>query len=256
MTISQRPSLLPPPRVALVGDRSPDVQAHTRIPAIIDFVNASAGDPVEVYWLHSTAVTSPLDVARFDGVWVVPGSPYESMSGVLTAIEGARLAGVPLLGTCGGFQHILIEFARNVCGLVDVAHAEVGPGADKQLIVPLACSLLGEEAVVVVAPGTKAAQAIGAGPVTERYFCRYGLDQAYIAPLESAGLVFSGRDEAGDPRLVELPGHPFYLGSLFQPELSSGPGWAHPLIIAFAAAVREHAHPGSRSGALAAGRPA
>jgi CTP synthase (UTP-ammonia lyase) len=53
--------------------------------------------------------------------------------------------------------------------------------------------------------------------------------------------VVSGRDERGDVRVAELPGHPFCLGSLFQPELSSDPTWVHPLIVGFAAAVRSHA---------------
>jgi CTP synthase (UTP-ammonia lyase) len=245
-----------PPRLALVGDRSLDVQAHARIPSIIDFVNASPGDPIEVYWLRSASVTQPGDVAGFDGVWVIPGSPYESMTGVLLAIEGTRTSGVPFLGTCGGFQHLLLEFARNVCGLGDVAHAEVDPHADAQLITLLDCSLLGEEAAVVVGPGTRAAEAMGAGPVTERYFCRFGLNVDYLQVLLTKGLVFSGTDEHGDPRIAELPGHPFFVGSLFQPELSSGATWAHPLIVAFAAAVREHASSSSRTVVVASGVPA
>jgi CTP synthase (UTP-ammonia lyase) len=245
-----------PPRLALVGDRSLDVQAHGRIPSIVDFVNSSSGDPIEVYWLDSSSLSQPADVTGFNGVWVIPGSPYENMAGVLSAIEGARSSGIPLLGTCGGFQHLLLEFAHNVCGLEGVAHGEVAPGADKQLITPLDCSLLGEEATVVVVPGTKAAQAMGAGPVTERFFCRFGLNLDYLEVLVANGLVFSGRDERGDPRIAELPGHPFFVGSLFQPELSSGPGWAHPLIVAFAAAVREHAQSSSRTRAVAAGAPA
>ena len=217
-----------PPRLALVGDRSLDVQAHAHIPSIVDFVNSSSEDPIEIYWLHSRSVRQPDDIAGFDGVWVVPGSPYDSMDGVLWAIQGARTSGIPFLGTCGGFQHLLLEFARNVCGLGHVAHAEVDPDAAYPLITPLDCSLLGEEATVVVSPGTKAAEAMGAGPVTERYFCRFGLNLHYLQVLEVNGLVFSGRDEHGDPRIAELPRHPFFVGSLFQPELSSGRGWAHP----------------------------
>jgi CTP synthase (UTP-ammonia lyase) len=236
-----------------VGDRSLDVQAHARIPSIVDFVNASSGDPIEIYWLHSSSVLQPGDIAGFDGVWVVPGSPYDSMDGVLAAIHGARSASIPFLGTCGGFQHLLLEFARNVCGLSHVVHAEVDPDAAAPLIAALDCSLLGEEATVVVAPGTKAAEAMGAGPVTERYFCRFGLNLDYLQVLETNGLVFSGRDERGDPRIAELRGHPFFVGSLFQPELASGPGWAHPLIVAFAAAVREHAHSSSREQLVVSG---
>jgi CTP synthase (UTP-ammonia lyase) len=230
-----------PPRLALVGDRSPDVQAHARIPLLVEALQDGSGAAIELYWLHSTMVTKAADVAGFDGIWAVPGSPYQSEAGVLAAIEAARTNAIPFLGTCGGFQHLLLEFARNVCGLHKASNAEVDPSAEQLLIVPLECSLLGEEAAVTIVAGSAAAAAMGAGPSTERYFCRYGLAGGYLELLESYGLVVSGRDELGEARVVELPGHPFYVASLFQPELSSDPTWVHPLIAAFAAAVRGHA---------------
>ena len=235
------PTAPPPPRLALVGDRSPAVAAHARIPAVLDSPALGAAEPIELYWLHSTTLTGTDDVAGFDGVWVVPGCPYANRDGVLAAIEAARTGGIPFLGTCGGFQHLLMEFARHVCGLASVEHAEEQPDAADLLIVPLRCSLLGEEATVIVAPGTTAAAAMGAGPTTERFFCRYGLSPSYLPMLEAGGLVMSGRDERGDARIAELPDHPFFVGSLFQPELSSDTTWVHPLIAAFAAAVRAHA---------------
>lgn len=231
----------PPPRLALVGDRTPSVQAHARIPRLVEALGIGAGDPVELYWLASGAVESPADVAGFDGIWVVPGSPYEHRDGVLAAIQAARLGGIPFLGTCGGFQHLLLEFARHVCGLPRAENAEERPASTDLLIVPLECSLLGEEAAVVVEAGTLAAALMGAGPAVERFFCRYGLDEAYLETLVAHGLVVSGRDSTGAVRLVELPGHPFFLGSLFQPELSSDETWVHPLIGGFIAAVRDHA---------------
>lgn len=230
-----------PPRLALVGDRSASVRAHRRIPGLVEALGIGAGDPVELYWLHSTAIAEPADLDGFDGIWVVPGSPYENRDGVLAAITAARRGGVPLLGTCGGFQHLLLEFARNVCGLDGAENAEQHPEAPELLIVPLECSLLGEEATVVVEPGTLAAGLMGAGATVERFFCRYGLESSYVSTLQQHGLVVSGRDAAGSVRLVELPGHPFFLGSLFQPELSSDSAWIHPLIAGFAAAVRAHA---------------
>jgi CTP synthase (UTP-ammonia lyase) len=231
----------PPPRLALVGDRSPSVQAHQKIPALIDALTTATGPAIEVYWLHSADVAAPDDVAGFDGVWVIPGSPYRNPDGVLTAIKAARTRRIPFLGTCAGFQYLLLEFARDVCGLRGVQSAEDTPEAAEQLIVPLECSLFGEEAGVIVEPGTLAAAIMGTGPATERYFCRYGLNGGYLATLEGHGLVISGRDERGDVRLAELPGHPFCVGSLFQPELSSDPTWVHPLIASFAAAVRARA---------------
>jgi CTP synthase (UTP-ammonia lyase) len=178
---------------------------------------------------------------------VVPGSPYSNPDGVFAAIEAARAEGIPLLGTCGGFQHLLLEFARHVCGLAGVENAEDHPGAVGALIVPLVCSLLGEEATVIVKAGTLAASVMGPGPCTERFFCSYGLEERYVGALEQHGLVVSARDEAGAVRMAELPGHPFFIGSLFQPELSSDQTWTHPLVHAFADAVRAHALSGARA---------
>ena len=87
----------------------------------------------------------------------------------------------------------------------------------------------------MITPGTVAADAMGPGPTTERYFCRYGLNADYVEILQRHGLVFSGRDTSGEVRVAELPDHPFCVASLFQPELSSDPTWVHPLIAAFAA---------------------
>jgi CTP synthase (UTP-ammonia lyase) len=230
---------LSPPRIALVGDRSDSVKAHSRIPGIIAALSSPGAEPIEPYWVSSTAVESSADVEGFDGVWVVPGSPYESADGVITAIETARRGGIPLLGTCGGFQYILIEFARHVCGLGAAGHAEVDPDGPDLLLVPLVCKLFGEEDEVVIAEGTTAAEAMGAGPTSERYFCRFGLDRSHEPTLTGHGLVISGRDRGGDARVVELPGHPFLVGTLFQPELSSDSTWVHPLIAAFCRAVRE-----------------
>ena len=224
-------------RIAVVGDRSEHVRAHSRIPVAL----RHSGFAVEPVWVGTSEVSAPADLAGFDGVWLVPGSPYANRDGALAAVTSARTAGVPFLGTCGGFQHALLELARNVCDLfVDHAEHPLDAGADA-LIVPLSCSLVGAESTVVVRPGTFAATLLGAGPRVERFFCSYGLDDRFRAALQGAGLVFAADDEEGDARMVELPGHPFFVASLFQPELSSDETWVHPLIRAFAGAVVEHA---------------
>ncbi len=235
----KNPHTLPDSR--LVGDRSASVEAHNRIPSLIAALAGDQAEPIEPYWLPSTTIEAERDISGFDGVWVVPGSPYQSADGVRTAIESARTLGIPLLGTCGGFQQLVIEFARNVCGLREVEHAETHPESAHLLIAPLACTLFGEEATVVIEPGTIAARAMGAGPATERYFCRFGINRSYEDVLAAGGMVMSGRDPAGEVRVVELRDRPFFVGSLFQPELSSDATFVHPLIAAFAAAVRDRA---------------
>jgi CTP synthase (UTP-ammonia lyase) len=93
----------------------------------------------------------------FDGLWCVPGSPYASMEGALNAIRQARESGLPFLGTCGGFQHALIEVARDLLGLADADHSESNPGGDVLLIDRLSCSLVGARGRLHVVAGSRLA---------------------------------------------------------------------------------------------------
>ncbi|MHB9854321.1 CTP synthase C-terminal region-related (seleno)protein [Streptomyces krungchingensis] len=227
-------------RIALVGDRSPTVVSHTRVPLLLDALAHRDRIVLDAYWIPSEDAEDATAVHGFDAVWVLPGSPYRSEAGVLTAIRTAREEGIPFLGTCGGFQHALLEYARDVCGLTRVAHAENDPGADDFLIEPLACSLVGHEAAVTVEPGSLAQSLIGAERTVERYFCSYGPSR-HLDTLRARGLRFSGHDQDGQVRIAELPGHPFFLATLFQPELSGDGSRPHPLIRALARAAVEHA---------------
>lgn len=229
------------PRIALVGDRSDSVRAHPKISALLANLGGAGNERFDAYWLHSSTLDDDTDLSGFDGIWGVPGSPYANVEGVLSAIRTARTQAIPYLGTCAGSQHLLLEFARNECGLNGVEHGEVNPDGEALLLVPLECSLLGVEDAVTVNPGTRAGEIMGAGQTTERFFCRFGMNRDYLQILQANGLVVSAVDAGGDMRIVELPGHPFFLGTLFQPELSSDETWIHPIIRAFADAVITHA---------------
>jgi len=230
--------------VALVGDRSASIRAHARIPQLLDALRDQEGIALDAYWIPTPDAESR-DLTGFDAIWLVPGSPYASEDGAVAAVRTAREQGIPYFGTCGGFQHAMLEYARDECGLGRVQHAENlsarGAAADLAdlLIVPLECSLLGHEEAVMVVPGTLAASIIGPGRRTERYHCAYGLNDAYTAALAGAGLRFSGFDDSGQARIIEVPGHPFFLATLFQPELNEGTR-PHPFITAFARAAAEH----------------
>ncbi|NUS25668.1 MAG: hypothetical protein HOV92_15805 [Streptomyces sp.] len=227
-------------RIALVGDRSPDVASHARVPLLLDSLAERDRLVLDAYWIPSEEAADADAVSGFDAVWVLPGSPYRSEEGVLAAIRTARVAGIPFLGTCGGFQHALLEYARDVCGLARVAHAENDPDADDFLVEPLACSLVGHEGVVSIEPGSLAQAVIGSERTVERYFCAYGPSR-HLDTLRAHGLRFSGYDEDGHVRVVELPGHPFFLASLFQPELSGDGSRPHPMVRALARAAVAHA---------------
>ena len=229
-------------RIALVGDRSPHVRSHVRVPGLLDRLRDRDNLDFDAYWIPTDQVDEALE--GFDGIWLLPGSPYRSEAGAITAIRIARESGIPFLGTCAGFQHAMLEFARNVCGAAEVQHGESTPDADDLLIVPLACSLDGHEGAIQVTPGTRAAALLGAERSMERYHCSYGLDTTRLGLLREHGLVFSGYDDEGDPRIAELPDHPFYLATLFQPELAGDGTRPHPFIQAFARAAAQRADVG------------
>lgn len=224
-------------RIALVGDRSDAVRSHTRIPHLLDALRARDGLDLEAYWIPTQDADQAMD--GFDAIWVLPGSPYRSEAGAVAAIRTARESGIPFLGTCGGFQHALLEFARHVCGLDRAAHAENSPDAadEDTVIVPLACSLEGHEGPVRITPGSRAAGLIGADRTQARYHCGYAPNPDHLDVLREHGLAFTGTDESGEVRIAELPAHPFFLATLFQPELDGDGSRAHPLITGLAEAA-------------------
>jgi CTP synthase (UTP-ammonia lyase) len=229
-----------PARVALVGDRSPNVRAHARIPVIIEALRQRDGLVLDAYWIPTEDVTED-DLSGFDAIWLTPGSPYRNPEGAIAAARTARERAIPFLGTCGGFQHALVEFARDVCGL-DVGHPEYLPEDQRSdprdfLIIPLACSLVGHEGAVRFTPGTLAEGILGTERTIERYHCSFGLNPDYLDTLSEHGLRFTGHDDDGQVRVAELPGHPFFLATLFQPELAGAGTRPHPIVRALAAAA-------------------
>jgi CTP synthase (UTP-ammonia lyase) len=225
--------------IGLVGDRSDAVPAHLAIPLALENAAAELGIAAAYEWVPSDRIRSASRVAAFDGLWCVPGSPYRSMEGALLAIRCAREGQIPFLGTCGGFQHAVIEYARNVLGWQDATHAETDSTATLAVISPLSCGVLSGSGSVHLLAGTRIAAAYGADEATEEYLCSYGVNPDFRASLVAGPLRESARDDTGDLRGVELDGHPFFVATLFQPERAALRGGAAPLVTAFLAACAE-----------------
>jgi len=231
-----------PVRVGLVGDRRPDVVAHGAIPKALELAARATGRNVETRWFATDAPAAEWSrLSDCGAVWCVPGSPYADTDRALAAIRLARELGTPFLGTCGGFQHALLEYARNVLGLRDADHAESNPDAALPLIAPLACSLKGASGRVLLANGSRVRALYGRETADEDYHCGYGLNARYRDLLDGGALRPVGFDENGEVRAVELAGHPFFVATLYQPERSALAGRAHPLIVAYVTAAAERA---------------
>lgn len=229
-------------RIGLVGDRNEEVVAHRAIPLALARAARDLDVTLDVQWLATDTIESSAVISSFDGLWCVPASPYRSMDGALLAIRHAREAGVPFLGTCGGFQHAVVEYARHVLGWADADHAETAPGASRAVIAPLECALVEVTGALHFVTGTKLAAAYGGQPATEGYHCRYGLNPAFRTALVAGPLRAAALDDAADVRAVELDAHPFFVATLFQPERAALQGQPAPPVSAFVRACARSAN--------------
>jgi CTP synthase (UTP-ammonia lyase) len=229
-------------RIALVGDRDDSVPAHRAIPLALRLAARDLATSVEPTWLPTETIDEQRFAAdAYDAVWCVPASPYRGTAGALRAIRSARELGVPFLGTCGGFQHAVLEYARNLLGLAGAAHAELEPDAELLVVTPLECALVEARGAVRFAAGSRLARAYGAEGTVAEYHCRYGLAPGVRERLEANGLRVTATDDAHDARAVELDAHPFYVATLFQPERTALRGETPPLARALVEAAAHHA---------------
>ena len=224
-------------RIGLVGDYDASVPAHQAIPRALALAEEALNAPIAFRWLPTDTIDSDATLAQFDALWCVPASPYRSMEGALRAIRFARTQPRPFLGTCGGFQHAVLEYARNVLGWADADHAESSPDAVRPVIAPLICSLVEVTDRVRLHPGSRIAAAYGASEAIEGYRCRYGLNPAFREAFLAGPLRVAAEDDAGDVRALELESHPFFVATLFQPERAALAGRLPPLVEAFARAA-------------------
>lgn len=218
--------------LALIGDYNPAVIAHQAIPVALQQAADTLGLSVHVQWLDTDSITPTRELHGFDGFWCVPASPYRDTDGALRAIRFAREQRRPFLGTCGGFQHAVLEYARHVLGWADAEHGELAPEAKRAVITPLSCTLVEATDTVRLAPYTRIAEAYGTLDIHEGYRCRYGVNPDFASALLEGDLIPSGHDSVGDLRAVELLDHPFFVATLFQPERAALKGVTPPLALA------------------------
>jgi CTP synthase (UTP-ammonia lyase) len=227
-------------RIALVGDFDPTVTAHRAIPQALQISADRLGVEVAPIWVH-TATIDPTCAGQFSeyaALWCVPASPYASMSGALWAIRSARELPRPFLGTCGGFQHAVLEYMRHVLGHTVADHAETSPDAAMPVISRLTCSLVEQTGEVLLHDGSRLREIYGTHKADEEYHCNFGLNPEYTNLLTGrSDLRVAATDRTGAVRAIELVGHPFFVATLFQPERSGLRGIEHPLVTAFVAAA-------------------
>ena len=219
--------------IVALGDRDTSYLTHREVDAALDLFPPGAG----ARWV-ATDSSEARDLSAASGVWLLPGTPYLDADAAFGAIRHCLTTGTPFLGTCGGFQHAVVELARSRAGIADAAHEESDPDAVDPVVSRLVCSLYGEVRTVTPRPGTRFAAIHGLEPFDGFHFCGYGVTPGTVAPLERAGVVMGATAPDVGVEAIELPDHPFFLATAFQPQVGAGAAdRLDPLIAAFVAAA-------------------
>lgn len=218
------------------------------------FVHAGAMNEckVQVVPIHSESLT-PENVAEklinLDGLLVAPGFGNRGIEGKIVAVQHARETGLPFFGICLGMQMAVIEYGRNVLGIKDAHSTEMQPDTEGAVI-----NMMEEQKKITqkggtmrlgaypceIKEGTLAHRIYGTTQISERHRHRYEFNNDFLEMYEGAGMVASGRNpETGLVEIIELPNHPFFIGSQYHPELKSTVEAPHPMFVHFVAAARQ-----------------
>ena len=222
-------------KIGLIGDYDSSIKAHQAIPNALKLAAEGTHYKIEYHWISTSSLVDDAanKLKSFQGLWCVPGSPYISMEGALVAIRFARENKYPFLGTCGGCQHAIIEYARNVLGMTESDHMESNPDATLPLIAPLPCSLSESAGVVILTTNSRIHNIYNHNLISEEYNCNFGVNPIYQPMLTNEHMQITGVDKTGNARVIELQSHPFFIATLFQPERSAFKNINHPLIVSF-----------------------
>ncbi|MEZ4414697.1 MAG: CTP synthase [Gemmatimonadota bacterium] len=250
-------------RIAVVGKYTSLVDSYKSVQQALLHGGIANDVGVEIDWLSSEAFDESSAASRlapYDGLLIPGGFGPRGVEGMVAAIRHARESGLPFFGICLGLQCAVIEFARNVCGLVESHSLEFAEDSPH----PVICLMDSQQNVTRkggtmrlgayradLEPGSLAARIYGQSSISERHRHRFEVNNDYRALLEQHGLKVSGVwPDGGLVEIIELPQHPWFLAGQFHPELKSRPMRPHPLFASFIAAAvrrRDGIQPGPRT---------
>jgi CTP synthase len=238
-------------RIAITGKYTAVRDSYASLLKAIEHAGAALDAKVAVQWVDTTSITEANAAEALkdaDGIIVPGGFGVRGTEGKIASVRYARENFIPYLGLCFGFQMAVVEFARNVCGLAGANSTEIGRNTphpvidllpEQRGVKDLGGSMrLGGRDVELI-PGTLASRMFeGAASVRLRFRHRYEVNPDYIERLRAGGLVFSGK-APGQPimQILELPDHPFFVGTQSHPEFTSRPLRPSPFYLGLVAAA-------------------
>lgn len=240
--------------IALVGKY---VDLHDAYKSIVEsFTHAGAvtETQVNIHWTHAEDLVdqAPEQVlAGVDGILVAPGFGERGIEGKINAVRYARESNIPFFGICLGMQCAVVEFARNVIGWKEAASTEMNPATSHPVI-----DMMEEQKKITAKGGTMrlgaydcqlekgslAADVYGQGMISERHRHRFEFNGQFEQDFINAGMRLSGRNpKTGLVEVIEIPSHPYFIGSQYHPELKSTVLQPHPLFVGFVKAANTYA---------------
>ncbi|MGQ9760001.1 MAG: CTP synthase [Candidatus Methanomethylicaceae archaeon] len=236
-----------PIRIAMCGKYTKLSDSYVSITEALKHAAAKVGVIPHLEWIETTAFeedpSSLSTLSKYHGIMVLPGFGARGAEGKIMAIKYAREQKVPFLGICFGFQLAVVEFARNVLGYKGADTTEVNLSTPHPVI-----DLLPEQKTIgvlggtmrlgaykiIIEEGTLAHRLYGSTEISERHRHRYEINPEYWEALKKGGLVLSGFSyDRRRVEFIELPGHPFFLGTQAHPEFKSRPGRPSPPYLGF-----------------------
>jgi CTP synthase len=243
--------------IAITGKYTSVRDSYASILHALEHSGIHLGCKVHIKWIDTsdlTDATAAEALKGVDGIIVPGGFGTRGMEGKIACIRYARLNNLPYLGLCLGFQAAVIEFARNVCGLEgansteidqNCAHPVIDMLPEQKKIEGLGGNMRLGGRDVELKKDTLAWKMFGCKDTTRmRFRHRYEVDPRYVPDLEKGGLVFSGK-APNQPimQILELPGHPYFIGTQAHPELTGRPIDPHPMFVGLVAAGRNYRYP-------------
>lgn len=219
--------------IAIIGDYNFDYSSHVATNRAIEDVERILELDINVYWVDtkSLAADHEQQLGRYDGIWVAPG-PYANAKGVFNAINYARTARIPFLGTSGGCQFALLEFTRNVLGVREASSQLSMEGQSLMQRKPTPSKEI-EMVKVFLMKGTKSFEHYPQETALECSATSLELHHELLEYLNKNGLRPAGLDGEGDVRIFEMADHDYFVGTLYLPQMTSRGALPHPLITNF-----------------------
>ena len=239
-------------RIALVGKYTQLHDSYLSVVEALKHGGIASRAKVQIQWVEAEGVTEQTAPEIFrdaDGILVPGGFGDRGIPGMIEAAKYAREHRIPYLGICLGMQIAVIEFARHVLGLPDADSAEFAPETphpvihlmpDQEGVTDIGGTLRLGSWPCVLTPGSLASTLYGAPLIHERHRHRYEVNNEYREALTGSGMMLSGISPDGRiVEMMELPDHPFFIGTQAHPEFKSRPNRPHPLFAGLVKAALE-----------------